>query len=74
MALSKMLAVLKKHKKKLLVTVDEVVNNQYVREFVTTFQILGQENLPIFLLMTGLQICALIITVLNIISMIWEIL
>ena len=74
MALSKMLAVLKKHKKKLLVTVDEVVNNQYVREFVTTFQILVQENLPIFLLMTGLQICALIITVLNIISMVWEIL
>lgn len=53
-ALSKMLATIKKHKKKLLVTVDEVVDNQYMREFATTFQILLRDNLPIYLMMTGL--------------------
>ncbi len=53
-ALSRMLEVLKKHKKKLLVTVDEVIDNQYVREFATSFQILIRDKLPIYLLMTGL--------------------
>ena len=54
-ALSRMLEVLKKHKKKLLVTVDEVIDNQYVREFATSFQILIRDKLPIYLLMTGLN-------------------
>ncbi len=53
-ALQKMLLVLKRHKKKLLVVVDEVVDNEYVREFASVFQILIRDNLPIGLLMTGL--------------------
>ena len=53
-ALSRMLETMKKHGKKLLVLTDEVVNNQYVREFSSVFQILIRDRLPIFLLMTGL--------------------
>ncbi|MCR4651604.1 MAG: ATP-binding protein [Lachnospiraceae bacterium] len=49
-----MLDVLKKHNKKLLICVDEVVSNEYVREFASVFQILLREDYPIFLLMTGL--------------------
>ncbi len=53
-ALSKMLQTLKKHDKKLLITIDEVTTNQYVREFAAAYQILIRQNLPIYLLMTGL--------------------
>ena len=53
-ALGKMLETIKKHKKKLLVLVDEVVNNSYVRMFASAFQIYVRDQLPIYLLMTGL--------------------
>lgn len=53
-ALSKMLQTIKKHNKKLLITIDEVTNNQYVREFAASYQILVRQDMPIYLLMTGL--------------------
>lgn len=53
-AAERMLESMKKHNKRLLVTIDEAVNNQAMRIFASTFQILLRKNLPIFLLMTGL--------------------
>lgn len=53
-ALERMLEGMKKHKKKLLIAIDEAVNNQNMRVFASVFQILLRKDLPIFLLMTGL--------------------
>ncbi len=53
-ALSKMLHTIKKHNKKLLITIDEVTNNRYVKEFAAAYQILIRQDLPVYLLMTGL--------------------
>ena len=53
-ALEIMLKEIQKKEKKLLVTVDEVSNTVTMREFVSAFQILIRENLPVFLLMAGL--------------------
>ena len=39
---------------KLLVTIDEVTNNEYMRVFAGSFQIFVRHDLPIFLLATGL--------------------
>lgn len=45
-----------KHKgKKVLVTIDEVSNTQYMKEFASSFQIMLREDLPIFLIMAGLH-------------------
>ena len=52
--LEQMLTELKKHGKKVLVALDEAVNNQYVKIFSASFQILIRQKLPVFLLMTGL--------------------
>ena len=41
--------------KRLLVTVDEVSNTPYMREFVSSYQLLLREELPIYLIMAGLQ-------------------
>jgi hypothetical protein len=49
-----MLDSLKKHKKKLLICIDEVISNDHVKEFASIFQILLREDYPVFLLMTGL--------------------
>ena len=38
----------------MLVTIDEVTSNEHVRVFAAAFQILIRQNLPLFLLMTGL--------------------
>ena len=54
LAITKMLETLKKHKKKVLITIDEAVNNQYMRSFVSAFQIFIRQELPVCLLMTGL--------------------
>ena len=54
LAITKMMEELKKHKKKVLVTIDEVVNNKSMKEFASAFQIFVRQNLPICLLMTGL--------------------
>ena len=53
-ALSKMLASLRKHGKRVLVTVDEVTSSENMRVFAGAFQILVRQELPVFLLMTGL--------------------
>lgn len=53
-AITAMLKSLKKHKKKLLITVDEAVNNEYMRAFAGAFQIFVRQDAPIYLLMTGL--------------------
>ena len=60
-ALEIMLKEIKKKKKKLLVSVDEVSNTASMREFASSFQIMIREDLPIFLLMAGLyeNICDL---------------
>lgn len=54
MALSKMLESLKKNGKRVLVTIDEVVSSDAVRIFTSAFQIFIRQDLPLFLLMTGL--------------------
>ena len=53
-AIVRMLESLKKHKKRVLVAVDEVTNNENIRVFAAAFQILIRQELPIFLIMTGL--------------------
>jgi len=53
-ALELMLAQLKKEKKRLLITIDEVTNSEYIRTFTSSFQILLRRDYPIYLLMTGL--------------------
>jgi energy-coupling factor transporter ATP-binding protein EcfA2 len=52
--LDSMLSTLKKHNINVLITIDEVVNSQNVREFTTYFQHCIREELPVFVLMTGL--------------------
>ena len=49
-----MLKSLKKHKKRVLITVDEVTNSKSIREFALAFQSFIREELPIFFLSTGL--------------------
>lgn len=45
---------LKKEKINLLVTIDEVQSTPEVKQFVTIYQLMRRENLPISLIMTGL--------------------
>lgn len=52
-AISQMLGCLKKHGKKVLVTINEVSNTKYMREFISSFQIFIRQDLPLFLLMSG---------------------
>lgn len=49
-----MLDQIKKAGKKLFITIDEVVNSEYIRVFASSFQIFLRQDYPIFLLMTGL--------------------
>lgn len=53
-ALMKMLESLKKHNKKILITIDEAVSTPDMRAFASAFQIFVRQDLPVFLLMTGL--------------------
>jgi hypothetical protein len=53
-AIKEALSKMKKQGKKLLVCIDEVVSNDYMKEFAGIFQILIREDLPLFLLITGL--------------------
>lgn len=53
-ALSRMLSSLKTKGKKILITVDEAANTPYMKTFSAAFQILLRQDLPVFLLMTGL--------------------
>ncbi len=52
--LEKLLKKLSKKGKRLLITIDEVKNNQYTRVFTQTFKNMYRKEYPIFLLMTGL--------------------
>lgn len=45
---------LKESGKKVLFLVDEIVNNKYVQEFCSSFQIMIREGMPVFLVMAGL--------------------
>lgn len=53
-ALEKMITELKNKGKKVLITVDEVMRNDHVKVFASTFQLLLRKKLPVFLIMTGL--------------------
>ncbi len=53
-ALERMLTELSKKGKKVLIAIDEIVNNEHVRLFASSFQILIRKKLPLFLIMTGL--------------------
>ncbi|MEE3488253.1 MAG: ATP-binding protein [Bulleidia sp.] len=53
-ALSKMLASLKNKGKRVLIEIDEVTNTQNMRTFSSAFQIFVRQDLPVYLLMTGL--------------------
>lgn len=53
-AIEGMLTEIQKRDKRLLITIDEVVNCEYIRIFASSFQIFLRQNYPIFLLMTGL--------------------
>lgn len=53
-ALEKMLLSLKKKGKRLLVCIDEVTNTSQMRAFAAAFQIFLRQDLPVYLLMTGL--------------------
>lgn len=54
LALTKMLSSLKKKGKRVLVTIDEVSSTDNMREFASAYQIFIRQDLPLFLLMTGL--------------------
>ena len=49
-----MLDQIKESGKRLLITIDEVTCSEYIRIFVSSFQIFLRQEQPIFLLMTGL--------------------
>ena len=53
-ALVKMLESLKRHGKRVLIAIDEVVSTPDMRVFSSAFQIFVRQDLPVFLLMTGL--------------------
>ena len=49
-----LLKSLKEKKKKILITVDEVMHDNNMRTFASEFQLLIRKNYPVYLLMTGL--------------------
>ena len=53
-ALIRMLRSTRKHGKRVLITIDEVTNSRDIRVFASAYQIFLREELPVFLLMTGL--------------------
>ena len=53
-AITDMLESLKKENKRILITIDEVTNSETMRIFASAYQIFVRQNLPIYLLMTGL--------------------
>ena len=54
-ALTKMLETIKKHKKKVLVCIDEVTASDEMKLFAGAYQIFIRQDLPISLIMTGLH-------------------
>jgi len=53
-ALSRMLQTLKKHGKRVLIAIDEVAESKEMRVFAGAYQIFVRNDLPVFLIMTGL--------------------
>ena len=53
-ALARVLEQIKKHGKRVLIAIDEISNTENVRIFAAAYQILIQQDLPVFLIMTGL--------------------
>lgn len=53
-AVTRMLERIGKKGKRVLITIDEVSSNQTMKEFVSLFQIFMRQDLPVFLVMTGL--------------------
>lgn len=53
-AIELMLSELQKKNKRLLISIDEVTNSEYMRVFVSAFQLFIRREYPLFLLMTGL--------------------
>ena len=53
-AIEKMLRTIRNKGKKLLVLIDEVYKNEYMKKFASMYQIYIRDKLPIYLLMTGL--------------------
>ena len=53
-AISEILQRIHKQGKRLLITIDEVTNNESMHIFASSFQIFVRQDLPIFLLATGL--------------------
>lgn len=53
-AIIKILDKLKKNGKRLLITIDEITNSESMRVFASSFQIFVRQDLPVFLLGTGL--------------------
>ncbi len=49
------LSALKTKKKKVLITIDEVLHDQNMRVFASQFQIFLREDYPVYLIMTGLN-------------------
>lgn len=53
-ALEKMLSEIKKKEKRVLVCVDEAINNNYMKVFTSSFQMLTRRKLPIYFVIAGL--------------------
>ena len=53
-ALGKMLEAVGKTGRRVLIAIDEAVNNEFVRVFASAFQIFMRQEYPVYLLMTGL--------------------
>ncbi len=53
-AIGHMLEQIKATGKRLLISIDEVTNSEYIKVFASAFQIFIRQDYPIFLLMTGL--------------------
>lgn len=53
-AIEKMLNEIKKQNKKVLICIDEAVNNSYMKVFTSSFQLFIRHNLPLYLIMAGL--------------------
>lgn len=53
-ALNKILKEIKKRKQRVLVTIDEVSNSKEMRIFASAYQLFLREDLPVFLLLSGL--------------------
>jgi len=52
--LNLMFETIQKKGKRLLITIDEVTNNEQIKIFTSSFQIFIRQDYPVFLLMTGL--------------------